>query len=148
MCTARHTQTGIVTEFTTLQLSIIRSLLTIIEYLYLDQCLASTPVRLPPTFETVNSPLDWSQWESCLAGHPDWAYRVNGFQVGYDYSRYLRFVVHQATCSGKNQRSSVNTWHTSVWKAECWVLWTRHCSCLFTPVASASFRKAHWENGD
>ena len=105
--------------------------------------------RLSLTFETVNSPLDWSQLESCLAGHQDRAYRYivnvihNSFRVRYDYSRY---VVHQATCSvqGKKRRSSVNTWHMSARKAECWV----HISCLFTPVASATFRKAHLENGD
>ena len=59
----------------------------------LDQCRATTPIRLPPALETVNMPLVWQQWESCLAAHPDRAYReyiVNGirdgFRVGYDYS--------------------------------------------------------------
>ena len=63
------------------------------DLLFFDGCRASTLVKLPPALETINSPLDWAQWESCLVGHPDRAYReylVNGiregFRVGYDYS--------------------------------------------------------------
>ena len=44
----------------------------------------------------MNTPLDWRQWESCLAAHPERAYRDylvdgirDGFRVGYDYSRSL-----------------------------------------------------------
>lgn len=56
----------------------------------------STPVTLPSWLETVNSPLDWRQWESCLADHSNRAYREyllcgihEGFRVGYDYSQSL-----------------------------------------------------------
>ena len=56
------------------------------------------PGKLPGQVTTLLQdrpyPLDLSQWESCLAGHPDHAYRDylvsgirDGFRIGYDYSR-------------------------------------------------------------
>ena len=64
------------------------------DLLHFEQCQARTPIRLPPKLETINTPLDWRQWENCLTGHPDRAYREylvsgirEGFRIGYNYDQ-------------------------------------------------------------
>ena len=64
------------------------------DLLSLDQCRPSAPVKLPPLMEMVNTPLDWRQWDACLADHPDTAFRDyivrgirQGFRIGYEYSK-------------------------------------------------------------
>ena len=60
--------------------------------LHLDGCRPTTPIRLPPQMDTTNTPLDWREWQRCLADHLDPGFRdyvVNGirdgFRIGYEY---------------------------------------------------------------
>lgn len=62
------------------------------DLLQLEAGRSSVPMRLPPRMEEVNSPLQWREWDQCLAEHPDQRFRsyiVNGirfgFRVGYTY---------------------------------------------------------------
>ena len=63
------------------------------DLLSLDECRTeSRAYALPPGMEAINTPLDWRQWEVCLADHPDDLYRNyiikgirDGFRIGFDY---------------------------------------------------------------
>ena len=57
----------------------------------MDACRSNTPTRLPEGMEQVESPLDWQEWDHCLAAHPDQQFRHyivegirRGFRVGFD----------------------------------------------------------------
>ena len=64
------------------------------DLLCLEECRTeSRAYTLPPALTKINTPLDWTQWEVCLADHPDSSYRnylVNGirdvFRIGFDYN--------------------------------------------------------------
>ena len=67
------------------------------DLLLLDACRPSAPVRLPCGLSGVDTPLDWREWDRCLASHPDQQFRAyivagirDGFRVGFDYSRPCR----------------------------------------------------------
>lgn len=64
------------------------------DLLSLDECRTkSRAYMLPPGLVEINTPLNWTQWEECLADHPDSAYRNylisgirDGFRIGFDYN--------------------------------------------------------------
>ena len=62
------------------------------ELVELDSCRKGARVTVPAMLTTYPSPLQWQDWEDCLANHPDRrfaAYITNGiregFRIGYDY---------------------------------------------------------------
>ena len=65
------------------------------DLLFLDGRRSNSPVTLPPPCEIIHTPLDWSQWKNCLAGHPANASQHclisihEGFRIEYNYSRTL-----------------------------------------------------------
>ena len=59
----------------------------------LDACRAQVPIHLPEPMREVVTPLDWREWDRCLAAHPDQQFReyiVNGirsgFRIGFNYN--------------------------------------------------------------
>ena len=67
------------------------------DLLQLDACRPLTPAYLPQGFQDMDTPLNWREWDHCLALHPDQRFRtyiVNGirdrFRVRFDYSRSCR----------------------------------------------------------
>lgn len=63
------------------------------DLLQFEECRSATPRHLPPQMEFVTTPLNWREWDSSLASHPDQqfrAYVVNGirfgFRIGFDYN--------------------------------------------------------------
>ena len=67
------------------------------DLLQLDACHPLTPAYLPQGFQDVDTPLNWREWDHCLALHPDQQFQSyigngirDGFRVGFDYSRSCR----------------------------------------------------------
>ena len=76
------------------------------DLLALDACRPQTPSLLPAGMQQINTPLDWRAWDSCLASHPDQAFRQYivhgiryGFRIGFNYS-------HTCTSAMRNLASA------------------------------------------
>ena len=63
------------------------------DLLLLDRCRHLQPAYLSPALADVVTPLQWREWDRCLASHPDERFREyvvggirDGFLVGFDYA--------------------------------------------------------------
>ena len=85
------------------------------DLLSLDECRTeSRAYTLPPGMEAINTPLDWRQWEVCLADHPDDLYRNyitkgirDGFRIGFDYKRAPQLRSAHSNMQTATQRPEV-----------------------------------------
>ena len=79
-----------------------------------DSCRSSQPIRPPEWMNAINTPLDWREWDRCLADHPDERFRryiVNGiregFRVGYDYRRAGQIRSAQGNMSSTQEHPEI-----------------------------------------